>query len=106
MLRLAMIFKLAALMLLASIGGDLLGDTVCRPRTMASAMSIGPSSHGSTDECGDVCVPDCYCCCQVDQPDEDFTLVPTRIAIGRQPSPDSSRLHGVKHAIYHPPLSA
>jgi hypothetical protein len=57
--------RAAACLLLAVITADVVGDTNCDSPdvTLASATQLqGPAATGANEPCGDVCIPDCFCC--------------------------------------------
>lgn len=61
-----MTLRVAVCLFLASIATDLLADTQCDRGSsrLAAAESLGAAQDGpdTSEPCGDVCVPDCFCC--------------------------------------------
>jgi hypothetical protein len=56
------IFRIAALVLLANIAIDV-QDAACDPLPNMGDSMLSSRSPGSTaDPCSDSCVPDCFCC--------------------------------------------
>jgi hypothetical protein len=57
--------RVAASLLLAVITADLVADTNCDSPDVTSASATklqGPAATGTNEPCGDICIPDCFCC--------------------------------------------
>ena len=57
--------RAAACLLLAVITADVVADTSCDAPEVASASATNvqvPAAAGTNEPCGDVCIPDCFCC--------------------------------------------
>lgn len=53
---------------MAAVGSDLL-DVACDPLpTWSDVTTLEAGSGDGGEGCAETCVPDCYCCCAVDDP--------------------------------------
>ena len=101
------LLRLAACLLVAGIGADLVGDAGCDvPSFLGSKTSaIGlPSQANSEDACALYCVPDCFCCSR-SVAAGGFVLMPelgplTHLDLQVTERPSA----GVPPVVDHPPL--
>jgi hypothetical protein len=98
--------RLAACLLLAAIGGDLLADACDLPFIPAAVVAVSATGTDS-EPCASVCVPDCFCCSQstcagpsVEAPAPGALLTLLAPTAG-EPWPD-----GVRPVVDRPPLRA
>src|SRR5512145_2180902 len=95
----------ATLLLLVAICVGVL-DTHCDELSLTrpARSEVAPARPDADDDCGSVCVPDCYSCTRSDQP-RAVTLAPgdqNVVAAFVKPAPRPT--DGVLSPPYHPPL--
>jgi len=103
----ALVLRVAAMLLLAVILSDVVGDADCDiPNTAVAAdVSMSPGvGAGSGEPCASFCVPDCFCCSR--SVGAAAVIAPTRpVPLTVLDAP--AREHwpqGVRPVIDHPPL--
>ncbi len=100
---------MAVCVFLASIAADLLADTSCDRASLrlfaTESLSAAQDLPGKSEPCGDVCVPDCFCCSRiVTAGPAVFPSAPISLQVIGDPVAD--RLpHGVRPVPYRPPLA-
>jgi hypothetical protein len=103
----APVLRLVAMLLLAVIVTDVVGDAGCDiPSTAVRAdlsMTTGVAA-GSNEPCASFCVPDCFCCSR--SVGAAAIIAPPRPApLAVLDAPAAERWpHGVRPVVDHPPL--
>ena len=104
-----MTLRVAVCLFLASIATDLLADTQCDRASsrLAAAESLAAAQDrpGTSEPCGDVCVPDCFCCSHIVAAGP-AVLPSAPVPLQVIGAPVAERFpHGVRPVPYHPPLA-
>jgi len=104
-----MTLRVAVYVFLASIATDLLADTQCDRASsrLAAAESLGAAQDrpDTSEPCGAVCVPDCFCCSRIVAAGPAvFPAAPIPLQVIGDPVALRFPL-GVRPVPYHPPLA-
>jgi len=99
--------RVAAALLLAVIGLDIASDTTCDLGYLvrSAALEYHASDQAGGDPCGEVCIPDCFCCAR-SVPTAAVLLVPRPLKLAAlDPLPGERWPEGVRPVVDHPPHS-
>jgi hypothetical protein len=94
-----------ACLLLAVIGLDIASDAACDLGSLAQAATREYQAPDATsgDPCGDVCIPDCFCCAR-SVPTATIILVPQPMELASiDPLLHERWPEGVRPIVDHPP---
>lgn len=103
MRRFPLVFRLLAVTLLLCIGQDLAADSLCAP-PLQTASNTDSMAAATSDSCGTVCVPDCFCCSIGVESDAAAALTGFGRVAARTELHPASPLDGASVSIFHPPL--
>lgn len=97
--------RLAAVALLVLIGGDL-ADVACDPLGIhpESASLTGPFTPAG-DACGEVCIPDCFCCARTLPARSAFVIWKAEVLLDPPLFPVCHSDTGFSFVLDHVPIS-
>jgi hypothetical protein len=99
------VVRLVAITLLALIGGDL-ADASCDPIGIhPQSASLSPPAPPAGDSCGEVCIPDCFCCARTLPAQSAWVIWKAEVLLEPPQLPVCHSIAGFSFILDHVPIS-